>query len=218
VYVRSIKNKNGKTYVQVIDKSTGKYKVLYNVGNSSDKKVIKELINEGELWIKEKSGLLEFDFSNEKLLVERVMQSIQSLELVGLELLLGRLFDEIGFNKIEDELFRQLVIYRIAFPKSKLKTTEYLYRYRHIYWSEDQVYSYLDKLYHTQKETVQQISYQHTLKVLENDLSIVFYDVTTKKPAEIPAGFFTLVIANLSHLHSQQIFSGSKINCFAIRR
>ena len=60
------------------------------------------------------------------------MESVESLELVGLELLLGRLFDEIGFNKIADEIFKQLVIYRIAFPKSKLKTTEYLYRYRHI--------------------------------------------------------------------------------------
>jgi transposase len=108
-----------------------------------------------------------------------MMDSIQSLELVGLELLLGRLFDEIGFNAIEDELFRQLVIYRIAFPRSKLKTTEYLYRYRHLSWSEDQVYHYLDKLYHSQKEKVQQISYEHTRKILNNDISIVFYDVTT---------------------------------------
>jgi hypothetical protein len=37
-------------------------------------------------------------------MVAGVMDSIQSLELVGLELLLGRLFDEIGFNTIEDEL------------------------------------------------------------------------------------------------------------------
>ena len=41
------------------------------------------------------------------------------------------------------------------------------------------IYRYLDKLYNSQKETIQQISYQHTLKVLNNDLSIVFYDVTT---------------------------------------
>jgi transposase len=41
------------------------------------------------------------------------------------------------------------------------------------------VYLYLDKLYHSQKETVQQISYEHTRKILENNISIVFYDVTT---------------------------------------
>src|SRR5574339_1247047 len=132
MFVRSIKNKNGKTYVQVIDKSTGKYKVLHHVGNSAEKDEIEQLIKSGQLWMKSKTGSRELDFSNEAQWVERVMESIQSLELVGLELLLGRLFDEIGFNAIKDELFRQLVIYRIAFPKSKLKTTEYLYRYRHL--------------------------------------------------------------------------------------
>jgi transposase len=179
VYVRTIKNKNGKAYVQVIEKRHGKYKVLHSLGNSTDAKAIEGLIRDGELWINKATGALKFDFSNEKQIIERAMESVESLELVGLELLLGRLFDEIGFNKIADEIFKQLVIYRIAFPKSKLKTTEYLYRYRHIDWSEDKVYLYLDKLYHSQKETVQQISYEHTRKILENNISIVFYDVTT---------------------------------------
>jgi transposase len=179
VYVRTIKSKNGKIYVQVIQKRHGKYKVLHSVGSTADGKAVDELIRKGELWINETTGALKFDFSNEKQAIERVMESIESLELMGLELLLGRLFDEIGFNEIADEIFKQLVIYRIAFPKSKLKTTEYLYRYRHIEWSEDQVYAYLDKLYHSQKETVQRISYEHTLKILENNISIVFYDVTT---------------------------------------
>lgn len=43
----------------------------------------------------------------------------------------------------------------------------------------NRIYRYLDKLHKSQKETVQQISYQHTLKILNNDISIVFYDVTT---------------------------------------
>lgn len=179
MYVRTIKSKNGKSYVQVIEKRHGKYKVLHNVGNTSDAKAVDGLIQEGELWINKRAGVLQFDFSNERQFIERTMESIESLELMGLELLLGRLFDEIGFNQIADEIFKQLVIYRIAFPKSKLKTTEYLYRYRHMEWSEDQVYAYLDKLYHSQKETVQQVSYEHTKKILENNISIVFYDVTT---------------------------------------
>lgn len=41
------------------------------------------------------------------------------------------------------------------------------------------IYRYLDKLYNTQKEQVQDISYRHTLKVLNHQISIVFYDVTT---------------------------------------
>jgi len=71
------------------------------------------------------------------------------------------------------------VIHRLCFGVSKLKTTEYLYRYHQIEVDEDTLYRYLDKLYSTQKALVQQISYQHTLKILGNKIAIVFYDVTT---------------------------------------
>jgi transposase len=37
----------------------------------------------------------------------------------------------------------------------------------------------MDKLHGTQKEQVQQISYEHTYKTLGNQVSMVFYDVTT---------------------------------------
>ncbi len=107
------------------------------------------------------------------------LQSITTHKLVGVELLLGKLFDEVGFSVIEDPIFRHLVLYRIIYPSSKLKTTEYLYRYQGIYWDENKVYRYLDKLYDLQKEKVQQISYEHTVKVLGNEPQIIFYDVTT---------------------------------------
>src|ERR1700722_10604753 len=110
MYVRTIKNKTGKIYIQVIEKRQGKYRVLHNVGNTSDANAIGALMQEGELWIKKTTGAMELDFSNERQFIERAMDSIESLELMGLELLLGRLFDEIGFNQIADEIFRQLVI------------------------------------------------------------------------------------------------------------
>lgn len=179
MYVRKLKNSNGNTYVQVIDKSSGKYRVVKSFGGSDDADVLLTFEKQAEDWMKGHSGRIEFDFTNEQHQFEQFAKSIDKLELVGLELLLGKIFDEIGFNKIKDEVFRQLVIYRIAFPKSKLKTTEYLYRYQHIDWNEDMLYRYLDKLHFKQKETVQKISFEHTLKILGSDISMVFYDVTT---------------------------------------
>ena len=179
MYVRTLKSKSGKIYVQVIDKSSKKYKVLKNIGSSFDDGEIKELIAKGKKWINEKLGIRELDFRNTKTQIEQFFSSIEQLRLIGLELLLGKLFDEIGFNAIKSEIFRQLTIYRIAFPKSKLKTTEYLKRYAHINWNEDKIYRYLDKLYKEEKEQIQQISYNHTLKILDGLISIVFYDVTT---------------------------------------
>jgi len=41
------------------------------------------------------------------------------------------------------------------------------------------IYRYLDKLHKNQMKHVQNISYEHTLKILDHQISIVFYDVTT---------------------------------------
>ncbi|MDZ7614116.1 MAG: IS1634 family transposase [Flavobacteriaceae bacterium] len=94
-------------------------------------------------------------------------------------MILGKIFDDIGFNQIKNELFKDLVLYRLVYPKSKVKTTEYLYRFAQKTYTEDDVYRYMDKLYNTEKELVQQISYDHTLKILPQGLQVVFYDVTT---------------------------------------
>lgn len=179
MFLRKLKSKNGKTYIQVVDKSSGKYKVRKSFGGARSEERLNTLIKRAKNWIDFKSGTKEIDFSNSDELIEKLVDSIGQMNRVGFDHLLGPIFDQIGFNKINDELFKQLVISRIAYPKSKLKTTQYLYRYKQIDWSEDQVYRYLDKLYTTQKELVQQISYQHTLKILNNEISIVFYDVTT---------------------------------------
>jgi transposase len=107
------------------------------------------------------------------------LASIHTHRLVGIEFVLGKVFDSIGFNQIKDSLFRDLVLYRLIYPKSKLKTTEYLYRDEQKSYSEDDIYRYMDKLHSTQKELVQRISYDHTLKVLNGKIQAVFYDVTT---------------------------------------
>ena len=64
--------------------------------------------------------------------VEQAMESLAnaSIRTIGPELVFGKLYDHIGFGKVSEELFRHLVIARLAFPLSKLKTVEYLYRYQ----------------------------------------------------------------------------------------
>jgi transposase len=62
---------------------------------------------------------------------------------------------------------------------SKLKTSTYLLRHKNIEVPVQQIYRYMDKLHSTQKQEVEAMSYQHTLKVLNNQISVVFYEVTT---------------------------------------
>lgn len=179
MFVRKKPNKSGVISVQVIDKSSGKYKLVKTIGSSSDEGEIDRLVLEGKKFIRAKSGLQELDFHDYDLFYSQVLSSITSHKLVGIDLVLGKIFEEIGFDRIKDELFKDLVLYRLVYPKSKLKTTEYLYRFAQKSYSEDDIYRYMDKLHRTQKELVQQISYNHTLQVLPNGISVVFYDVTT---------------------------------------
>lgn len=179
MFIRKKKNASGKISVQVIDKSQGKYIVLHTVGSSSEPATIEQYVRLARQWIKERQKVQELDFTNEREQFERLADSITHLEMVGVQLLFGKLFDDIGFNVIKDDIFRYLVYYRLVFPRSKLKTTEFLARYHGIFWSDDAVYRYMDKLYKKQKEKVQEISYKHTLKILGGSLKLVFYDVTT---------------------------------------
>lgn len=179
MFIRQKKNKSGVISVQVIDKSSGKYKLVKTIGSSSDKLKIIQLVSEAEIWLKKHSGLIEIDFTQTDVLLEQLVDSIQQIKIVGIEMLLGKLFTDIGFSAINDPLFKKLVLARLCYPVSKLKTVDYLRRYEGFETNETAIYRYLDKLNTSQKRTVQNISYNHTLKVLNNSLQLVFYDVTT---------------------------------------
>lgn len=177
--MRKKKNPSGVVSVQVIDKSSGKYKVLKTIGSSAIISEINSLLLEAEHWVKQQTGVQEFDFTDYQTHTDLVLEGIDQITVVGPELFLGKLFDEIGFSQIQDELFRKLVIARLCFPASKLKTTDYLSKYQFFDVDVQKVYRYLDKLNKNQKEHIQQISYEHTLTILQGRISAVFYDVTT---------------------------------------
>ena len=181
MFVRKKKNNTGSISIQVIDKSSGNYKVLKTIGSSSDLLLINSYVKQGKQYILSltKQNTLDFTLGDDIHFYNTVYDNIQSMQLLGPELVLGKLFDEIGFNQIKDELFRHLVIGRLIYPASKLKTLDYLLKYKGIAYEKDQVYRYLDKLHKEQITLAQQISYNHTVKILKADISIVFYDVTT---------------------------------------
>ncbi|SMD43912.1 Transposase [Aquiflexum balticum DSM 16537] len=179
MFVRKKPNKSGLVSVQVIDKSQGKYKVLKTIGSSKDTLEIERLVAEGKSYAQKQMGLQEIDFTDHRRIFTDVLSSISSHKLVGIQYVLGKIFDDIGFTQINEELFKDLVLYRLVYPKSKLKTTEYLYRYEQKSYSEDDIYRFMDRLHSRYKDLVQKISFEHTLQVLDGGIHAVFYDVTT---------------------------------------
>lgn len=167
--------------MQIILKDRGRYKVVKTIGCSDDVEQVQKLIFLGIQEIERLSLQKHLIASENDTIVEQVFGTIanSSIRTVGPEIIFGKIYDSIGFNHINEELFRHLVIARLTFPLSKLKTIEYLYRYQGITLDTDMVYRFLDKISNLLKEQIEQITFAHTLKTLDGKISIVFYDMTT---------------------------------------
>ena len=181
MFLRNLKNRSGSISVQIIQKERGKYKVLKTIGSGRSEQEVIKLTYIGKQEIERISKQTELFVLENDVQVEQVFSNLcnASIRTVGAEIIFGKIYDKIGFGSIKEELFRHLVISRITYPLSKLKTVDYLYRYQGITLDITAVYRFLDKLNDSLKEQVEKISYAHTLKTLGGKISVVFYDMTT---------------------------------------
>lgn len=180
MFVRKKVNRAGSVSVLIIDKSHG-YKVVKTVGVSRDQDEIKRLVATAEQIIGTNCGRQRELFeSKEEVVIENFLKGLSNAQIrtVGPELIFGTLFDRVGFGEIKDELFRHVVVARLAYPTSKLKTVDYLYRYKGINVSADSIYRFLDRLKDRYKQRVEQIAFEYTKRTLKN-IAVVFYDMTT---------------------------------------
>ena len=189
MHVRLKKNRSGSISVIVVDKSSGRYKELHTIGIVKDESEAIQLRQKGLEWIRrhelemhpeldlfgEERQALEY----EREVTERVFANIDNILINGAELILNRVFDRIGLNRIEDEVFRKLVQSRLSFPASKAATVEYLKNYYDEDLDLSKIYRYLDKLNDRHKHLVQDISVRHTMRILGGHIGVMFYDVTT---------------------------------------
>lgn len=181
MFIRQKKNKSGSVSVQVISKHGGRYKVEKTIGSGTTQERITVLLHQARYELEKMEQQISLFASGRDTQIEGYLQTLQNTQIrtIGPELIFGKIYDAIGFNAIQEDLFRHLVIARLTFPLSKLKTIDYIYRYQGVDIEIDQVYRFLDKLNNTLKDQVEQIAYQHTLKILKGKISIVFYDMTT---------------------------------------
>lgn len=182
MFVRKNKNRSGTVSVQVISKRRGKYKVVETVGTSDDPDTIAKLVIEAQNKINFPAGQRPLFpvLSKTDLAIENFVGNLSNLQIrtVGPEIIFGSLFDRIGFNAVKDDLFRHIVIARLAHPVSKLKTVDYLRRYRGLDIEIGALYRFLDRLDESYKETIERIAFDYTKKILKN-ITVVFYDMTT---------------------------------------
>lgn len=182
MFVRKNKNRSGTYSIQIIQKIKGKAKVVKTIGSSSVPQQLEQMESLAWSEINKIKGLGSLFISESDSLIKNTISAIsnQQIQVCGPELILGKIYDRIGFNQIEDDTyFRHMVISRLVYPSSKLKTVDYLYRYQNIQTGVETLYRYMDKLHSQHKEKVEHITFEHTKKVLKGRLAIVFYDMTT---------------------------------------
>lgn len=181
MFIRKLKNRSGSTSVQVIQKINGRYKVLKTVGCANTLQEIEKLVLLAKQEIESLTAQPKLFICENDNLIEQTLAGISNTDIrtIGPEIVFGKIYNHIGFNQIGEDLFRHLVISRLAFPLSKLKTVEYLYRFQGLRLGIDSIYRFLDKLNDQLKDQVEQIAFNHTLNVLKGNISVVFYDMTT---------------------------------------
>lgn len=182
MFIRKKKNKSGSNSIQIISKDRGKYKVVKTVGCANTKREEDLLILLAKTEMEGIQCMPSLFNEYDDLVVESFVNGIANdhLQIIGSELILGTIYKKIGFP--EDgcpNYFKNLVLCRLVYPGSKLKTVDYFKHHLNIDVSVYSVYRFLDELNSDLKPTIEQISFEHTKKLLKSNIGVVFYDMTT---------------------------------------
>ena len=91
MYWRKKKNKSGIISVQVIDKSSGKYKVVKTIGSSAIEEEIAKLVEAAQQFINNFGGQGQLDFvlGDDQRYFLSIYENLQLVQLLGPEMVLG---------------------------------------------------------------------------------------------------------------------------------
>lgn len=110
----------------------------------------------------------------------------ESRVIEGIHDVYGEMYDQLSLSEIFDarkkkagEIYKEIVLARIAEPKSKLKTTEILQRSFGQRIDINAVYRMLDQIDEKIIDKLKNQIYAETVRLFKNNLDVVFFDVTT---------------------------------------
>ena len=189
MYVRKKKHPSCNIGIIVVEKIDGRMKEFATIGIVRHEEETGGLIVQAKDWIEREKqrrhprldlfGEERSRCEAELLTAEQMLSCISNITIDGADLVLDRVFDNAGFNRIKDDIFRKLVKARLSYPASNAATVEYLKNHFDDDISLSKIYRYLDKLSDSQHQAVQDISVEHTRKILGGNIGVLFYDVTS---------------------------------------
>lgn len=182
MFIRKKKNSSGSVSIQILYKKDRKNILLKTVGCAKTQREEELLVLLANTEMERLQGMSSLFVEQEDLVIENFVNGIanEHLQIVGPELILGRVYQKIGFPTGGcPDLFKHLVLCRLVCPGSKLKTVDYFKQHLNIAISVYSVYRFLDQLNLNMKPAIEQAAYKYSEKLLKGKIGIVFYDMTT---------------------------------------
>jgi len=181
MFIRRNKNRSGSISIQIVKKIKRSNKVLKTVGVAKSRREEELLILLAKTEIERLEGTQSLFAEHDDLVIDNFVDSIANdhFQIVGSELILGEVYKKIGFPDDGcSNYFRNLVLCRIVYPGSKLKTVDYFKRHLNLDISVYSIYRFLDDLESGLKQRIEEITFKHTKKVLRGKVGVGFYDMT----------------------------------------
>jgi len=183
MFVRQKKNKSGSVSIQILQKVGRKNKLLKSIGvgkTTEEISLLKRIAFFEMEKLKQQATLFT---ETDDLTIEAFVSSLynEDICLIGPDLVFGALFNAVGYHtSLEDNLYlKALAVSRIVMPGSKLRTVEYLQRHAKIAVGVHAIYKYMNKIDEIVINKIQDITFNHTSKILNHQIGLVFYDMTT---------------------------------------
>ncbi len=201
-------NKGDTTYVQIVQSvrkaDRVSQKIVRHIGVAKDAEELKKIRFLAEsIKLKLEAGGQEFLFKPEEIVklgnsgkkyedkdyIVNVKNLKEEQRLTsGIHEVYGKLFDDLGYdkvikrpsrNKATADIFKNIVLARVANPLSKMATVDMLEEDFGVTLDLDRVYRMMDNLDEPAIERLKNISYQNTLNLLGTKIDVIFYDATT---------------------------------------
>lgn len=180
--VRTTKTGSGSTAVQVVTRYWNRTQIVKHIGSAKDPEDVSSLLKLAHQYIRSTDltrPLFEEFFQERKTHLVDVENLVfnKTYHSFSYEFL-SYFYELTGFQKLSDQIIRDLVIMRILEPCSKRAALELLKEYFAITHSHTTMYQTIKKI-GEQKQEIEKMAVAYAKNNLSFDFSLVFYDVTT---------------------------------------
>lgn len=179
-------NRSGNISIQVAEKTGRKNRIVKHIGTGRTPVETEQFIQTARRFIDNqriKSGVVSFfDTRFDQSRLEEFLDSVSFVQVLDTVTyrFIRHFFQTIGFHKIKDDCFTDLVIVRIVEPLSKRQTKDFLAARFDKEYPLNRIYQTLKNSFKSNyRDKVEEITCQFIRKHINKNITVLFFDVTT---------------------------------------